>query len=53
MKPLSRDARDNPAYSIAEAARYARVAPGTLRTWVNGRSYTTRAGGDGSFSGSS
>lgn len=44
MKPLSRDARDNPAYSIAEAARYARVARGTLRTWVNGRSYTTRAG---------
>lgn len=44
MKTAARDARDTPAYSITEAARYLRVAPGTLRTWVVGRSYPTRTG---------
>lgn len=33
-----------PMYSIAEAARYVRVAPATLRSWVKGRTYNTTAG---------
>lgn len=28
------DLRNQPAYTIAEAARYLRVAPATLRSWV-------------------
>lgn len=39
-----RDLRDQPAYTIAEAARYLKVAPTTLRSWVAGRSYPKRAG---------
>lgn len=38
------DVRAQPAYSIAEAARYLRVAPGTLRSWTVGRPYPTSAG---------
>jgi hypothetical protein len=30
---------DNPAYTIAEAARYLKLAPATLRSWFIGRSY--------------
>lgn len=33
------DIRDQPAYSLAEAARYLKVAPATLRSWVVGRAY--------------
>lgn len=33
------DPRDVPAYSVAEAARYLRLAPATLRSWVVGRPY--------------
>lgn len=33
-----------PAYSIAEAAHLLHVAPATLRSWVLGRRYPTRAG---------
>jgi len=33
------DPRDLPAYSVAEAARYLRLAPATLRFWVIGRPY--------------
>lgn len=33
------DIRNQPAYSVAEAARYLKVAPATLRSWVAGRPY--------------
>jgi uncharacterized protein (DUF433 family) len=36
--------RELPLYAIAEAARVVRVHPATLRTWVLGRSYSTRSG---------
>ena len=39
-----RDPREIPAYSITEAARYVRLAPATLRSWVIGRSYPRRDG---------
>jgi uncharacterized protein (DUF433 family) len=42
------DVRSQPAYSITEAARYLRLPPGTLRSWIVGRSYPTR-GGAGTF----
>jgi len=35
---------DNPAYTIAEAARYLKLAPATLRSWFIGRSYPKRDG---------
>ena len=37
-------APNQPAYPLAEAARFVRVAPATLRTWVFGRSYVTKSG---------
>ena len=36
--------REQPAYPLHEAAKLARVAPATLRTWVLGRNYRTSAG---------
>ncbi len=42
------DLRNSPAYTLAEAARYLKLAPATLRSWVLGRRYPT-AGGDGHF----
>lgn len=42
------DPRDAPAYTLAEAARYLRLAPATLRSWVLGRRYPT-ALGEGHF----
>ncbi|MQY62848.1 MAG: DUF433 domain-containing protein [Calditrichaeota bacterium] len=39
-----RDPREIPTYNIAEAARYLRFAPATLRSWVIGRSYPLRDG---------
>jgi len=33
------DIRDQPAYTLAEAARYLKVAPATLRAWFLGRRY--------------
>lgn len=36
--------QDRPAYPIAEAASYVRVAPATLRSWVIGRPYSTSKG---------
>lgn len=33
------DIRNQPAYTVAEAARYLKVAPATLRAWVVGRPY--------------
>lgn len=38
------DLRDQPAYTVAEAARYLKVAPATLRSWVVGRPYTRASG---------
>jgi len=34
-----KDPRDMPAYTMTEAARYLRLAPATLRSWVMGRPY--------------
>jgi len=42
------DLRDSPAYTLAEAARYLKLPPATLRSWVLGRRYPT-AGGDSQF----
>jgi uncharacterized protein (DUF433 family) len=42
------DLRGQPTYSVAEAARYLRVAEATLRSWVVGRPYP-RADGVGHF----
>ena len=39
-----RDPRDVPAYSIVEAAGFLRLPPTTLRHWVRGQVYRTRAG---------
>lgn len=36
--------RDLPAYPLGEAARYLRVAPATLRSWVFGRPYPITRG---------
>lgn len=33
------DLRNQPAYTLAESARYLKVAPATLRSWVLGRAY--------------
>ncbi len=38
------DPRHIPAYTIAESARYLRIAPATLRSWVLGRKYPTQDG---------
>jgi uncharacterized protein (DUF433 family) len=40
----SPDAREVPAYPLAEVARYLHLAPATLRTWVKGRDYPTEHG---------
>lgn len=42
------DPRDQPAYTLAEAARYLKLAPATLRAWVAGRPYP-KAGGVARF----
>lgn len=50
MRPVTRrttatqDYRDQPAYTVAEAARYLKVSSATLRTWVVGRDYPTAKG---------
>jgi hypothetical protein len=41
---IKTDIRNQPAYSVTEAARYLRVAPATLRSWVAGRPYPKGAG---------
>jgi uncharacterized protein (DUF433 family) len=38
------DVRSQPAYTVAEAARYLKVAPATLRSWVAGRPYPKASG---------
>ncbi|OFW02107.1 MAG: hypothetical protein A3I61_03785 [Acidobacteria bacterium RIFCSPLOWO2_02_FULL_68_18] len=40
--------RDQPAYGLAEAARYLKLPPATLRAWTFGRPYPT-ASGEGHF----
>ena len=42
------DLRDQPAYTLAEGARYLKLPTVTLRSWVLGRAYQTR-GGDRNF----
>lgn len=37
-------ARDQPAYTLAEATRYLKLPVATLRSWVIGRSYPTATG---------
>jgi uncharacterized protein (DUF433 family) len=46
--PATVDPRNQPAYTLAEAARYLKVPDATLRSWVVGRSYP-RASGTGRF----
>lgn len=43
-----KDLRNQAAYGLAEAARYLKLPPATLRSWVAGRSYAT-SGGPGRF----
>lgn len=43
-RPEFQDRREIPNYGIAEAAHYLRVAEATLRSWVLGREYPTKAG---------
>lgn len=38
-KVVNDDRRNSPAYSVAEAARYLKLARATLRSWVLGREY--------------
>ncbi|MCI0364555.1 MAG: DUF433 domain-containing protein, partial [Phycisphaerales bacterium] len=38
------DPRLSPAYSVSEAARYLRIPPPTVRSWVFGRDYPKRSG---------
>ena len=44
-----RDPRDIPAYPQREAARYLRLHPATLRSWVAGRGYQTKRAGSKFF----
>jgi uncharacterized protein (DUF433 family) len=43
-KPPVADIREQPAYGLAEAARYLKLPVATLRTWVVGRQYPTTDG---------
>lgn len=38
------DVRTQPAYGLAEAARYLKLSPATLRSWIMGRPYPIKAG---------
>jgi len=40
----NQDIRNQPAYTVAEAARYLKLAPAPLRSWVLGRPYPKGAG---------
>ena len=44
MAARSADIRDQPAYTVAEAARYLKVPTATLRSWVAGRPYPRDSG---------
>ena len=39
-----KDPRDIAAYTVAETARYLRIPPQTLRSWVAGQSYSKQSG---------
>lgn len=39
-----RDPRDLAAYTVADAARYLRIPPATLRSWLVGRTYPLQSG---------
>lgn len=39
-----KDPRELPAYTVAEAARYLKLAPATLRSWILGRPYAKQDG---------
>ncbi|HEY8012207.1 MAG TPA: DUF433 domain-containing protein [Rudaea sp.] len=41
---IKTDVRNAPSYTVAEAARYLKVAPATLRSWVVGRPYPKASG---------
>lgn len=43
-KTTTFDPAERPCYTIGEAARYLRIPPATLRTWVKGRTYPTGSG---------
>jgi uncharacterized protein (DUF433 family) len=43
----NRDPRELPIYGVAAAARYLRLSPATLRSWVVGRTYDHSDGGTG------
>ena len=43
-KAAADDLRDRPAYTLAEGARYLKLAAATLRSWVLGRQYPTVRG---------
>jgi uncharacterized protein (DUF433 family) len=38
------DVRTQPAYGLAESARYLKLSPATLRSWIMGRPYPIKAG---------
>jgi uncharacterized protein (DUF433 family) len=40
----AKDVRAQPAYPLLEAARYLKLSPATLRSWVAGRPYPTATG---------
>lgn len=42
--PATVDPRSQPSYTLSEAARHLRLAPGTLRSWVVGRPYPAGGG---------
>jgi uncharacterized protein (DUF433 family) len=42
--PAMRAPREQPAYTLAEAARYLKLPVATLRSWVAGRGYATATG---------
>lgn len=43
-RPAATDLRNEPAYTLAEGARYLKVPAATLRTWTVGRAYPTTHG---------
>ena len=48
MADQDNNLRNQPAYTLAEAARYIKLPPATLRSWVVGRPYP-KAGGVKNF----
>lgn len=42
--PAGYDPLERPRYGLAQAARYVRISPSTLRSWVVGRPYPTSGG---------